>query len=82
MKYLIMQDFSGQAVPFIFPRRVDHCDMREQLPYGQVLSAGFVEHEDGGFVCHGGNAELQVQARPEEDAAIIAEALRPESRRS
>lgn len=82
MKYLIMQDFSGQAVPFIFPRRVDHSDMREQLPYAQVLAAGFVEYEEpGGFVCHGGNAELQVQARPEEDAAIIAEALRPESRR-
>lgn len=78
MKYLIMQDFSGQAVPFIFPRRVDHCDMREQLPYAQVLSAGFVEHDASGFVCHGGNAELNLQARPEEDAAIIAEALRPE----
>ena len=78
MKYLIMQDFSGQAVPFIFPRRVDHGDMREQLPYGQVISAGVVEHGPEGFVCHGGNAELQVQARPEEDAAIIAEALRPE----
>ena len=23
MKYLIMEDFSGQPVPFIFPRRVD-----------------------------------------------------------
>ena len=82
MQYLIMQDVSGQAVPVIFPRRVDHSDMREQLPYAQVLSAGFVEHEAGGFVCHGGNAELRVRARPEEDAAIIAEALRPESRRT
>ena len=40
MNYLIVEDFSGQAVPFIFPRRVDHGDMREQLPYGQVLSCG------------------------------------------
>ena len=70
MKYLIMEDFSGQPVPFIFPRRVDHADMRDQLPYGQVISAGV------GFVCHGGNAELNVKARPEEDAAIITEALR------
>ena len=70
MKYLIMEDFSGQPVPFIFPRRVDHADMRDQLPYGQVISAGVVEH------CHGGNAELNVKARPEEDAAIITEALR------
>lgn len=82
MKYLIMQDFSGQPVPFIFPRRVDHGDMRDQLPYTQVLSAGFVEYDAGDFICHGGNAELQVQARPKEDAAIIAEALRPESRRT
>ena len=44
MKYLIMEDFSGQPVPFIFPRRVDHADMRDQLPYGQVISAGVVEH--------------------------------------
>ena len=74
MKYLIMEDFSGQPVPFIFPRRVDHADMRDQLPYGQVISAGVVEHGPEGFVCHGGNAELNVKARPEEDAAIITEA--------
>ena len=48
MKYLIMEDFSGQPV----------------------------EHGPEGFVCHGGNAELNVKARPEEDAAIITEALR------
>ena len=59
MKYLIMEDFSGQPVPFIFPRRVDHADMRDQLPYGQVISAGVVEHGPEGFVCHGGNAELK-----------------------
>ena len=53
MKYLIMEDFSGQPVPFIFPRRVDHADMRDQLPYGQVISAGVVEHGPEGFVCHG-----------------------------
>ena len=79
MKYLIMEDFSGQPVPFIFPRRVDHADMRDQLPYGQVISAGVVEHGPEGFVCHGGNAELNVKARPEEDAAIITEALRVRS---
>ncbi len=76
MKYLIVEDFSGQAVPFVFPRRVDHGDMREQLPYGQVLSAGFLELGPKGFVCTGGHAELGLKARPEEDAAIIAEALR------
>lgn len=76
MNYLIVEDFSGQAVPFIFPRRVDHGDMREQLPYGQVLSCGVLELGPDGFICFGGNNELGVKARPGEDAAIIAEALR------
>ncbi len=92
MKYLIMEDFSGQAVPFIFPRRVDHGDMREQLPYGQVLSGGVLELGPEGFRCSGGNSELGIpagyrqanvklgiRARPEEDAAILAEALRHRS---
>ena len=77
MKYVIVEDFSGQAVPFIFPRRVDHADMCEQLPYGKVLSAGYVELEaDGSFLCHGGNNELQVRADPVRDAAILKEAFR------
>ena len=76
MKYLIVEDFSGQAVPFIFPRRVDHGDMREQLPYSRVIAAGFVELGPQGFVCSGGNPELGLNARPGEDAAIITEALR------
>ena len=52
------------------------CPLATQEPYGQVISAGVVEHGPEGFVCHGGNAELNVKARPEEDAAIITEALR------
>ena len=61
MKYLIMEDFAGQPVSFVFPRRVDHGDMREQLPYGA-------------FRCHGGYAELDIVARPE-DEAILMEAF-------
>lgn len=76
MRYLIMEDFSGQPVPFIFPERVDHSDMREQLPYGQAFSCGEVELTPEGFVCHGGNAELGLEARPVEDAAIIRDAFR------
>ncbi len=75
MKYLIMEDFSGQPVPFIFPRRVDHADMREQLPYGKVLSAGLVELKEGALLCHGGHAELGVEAQSH-DVEIIQEALR------
>ncbi len=79
MNYLIMEDFSGQPVPFIFPRRVDHADMRDQLPYGQALSCGTVELGPQGFVCSGGNAELGLRARPAEDAAVIAEAFGAEA---
>ena len=68
MKYLIMEDFAGS------PRRVDHGDMREQLPYGRVLGAGYVELRDGAFRCHGGYAELDIVARPE-DEAILMEAF-------
>lgn len=74
MKYLIMEDFAGQPVTFIFPRRVDHGDMREQLPYGRVLGAGYVELREGGFHCSGGYAELGIVARPE-DEAILTQAF-------
>ena len=79
MKYLIVEDFSGQPVCFLFPRRVDHGDMRDQLPYGRVISAGFSELDDGRFLCSGGSQELKVTARPDEDAALLAEALRHRS---
>ena len=79
MKYLIVEDFSGQPVCFLFPRRVDHGDMRDQLPYGRVISAGFAELNDGRFLCSGGSQELKVTARHDEDAALLAEALRHRS---
>lgn len=75
MKYLILEDFSGQAVPFIFPDRVDHVEMREQLPYGQVISGGFIHLDKNGFKCHGANAELKIQARPKEDLELILAAF-------
>jgi len=71
MKYLIAEDFAGQPIPFIFPDRVTHADMREQLPYTRILSAGYVTINDGKFLCSEGNAELGLFARPE-DAEIIA----------
>jgi hypothetical protein len=75
MKYLIMEDFSGQPVPFIFPRRVDHADMRDQLPYKNIISCGYMELADGKIKCFGGNPELQAQAQPE-DITVLTEALR------
>ena len=76
MKYLIMEDFAGQPVSFVFPRRVDHGDMRDQLPYGKVLGAGYVELVNGTFRCYGGCAELGIAARPE-DADLLARAFAP-----
>jgi hypothetical protein len=75
MHYLIVEDFSGQPVPFLFPRRVDHADMRDQLPYAHVIAAGTVEMHDGDMVCTGGSNELGVASRPE-DSGIIRHALR------
>lgn len=75
MHYLIVEDFSGKPAVFIFPRRVDHADMRDQLPYSTVLAAGVVELTAGTVRCTGGHAELGVKARAE-DAEIITEALK------
>ena len=70
MKYLIAEDFAGQPVPFIFPDRVTHADMREQLPYSRILSAGYVTIAGNAFVCTGGDADLGVMAG-KDDAAVI-----------
>ena len=53
--------------------------MREQLPYGRVLAAGYVDLTDGAFHCHGGSAELGAAARPE-DADLFARAFAAETR--
>ena len=37
------------------------------------------ELDDGRFLCSGGSQELKVTARPDEDAALLAEALRHRS---
>lgn len=71
MKYIICEDFSGQPIPFLFPDKVAHIDMRDQLPYANVVSAGYIILAEGQFVCSGGDAELSVSARPE-DAECIA----------
>ena len=75
MKYLICEDFGGHQIAFLFPDRVDHADMREQLPYANILSAGYVQLENESFRCHGGSKELNIDARPEEDKNIILNQL-------
>lgn len=66
MKYMLCEDFSGQLIPFLFPDKVAHADMREQLPYTKVVSAGYIILAEGQFVCSGGDAELGVSTRPED----------------
>ncbi len=72
MKYLICRDFAGMPVPFLFPDKVAHVDMREQLPYSGVLSAGYTAVREGRFVVWGGDVELGVQADPA-DADLLTE---------
>lgn len=79
MKYLVVEDFSGQAIPVIFPERILHEEMREQLPYSRVLSAGYVELRDGRFACFGGSAQLGLAARAE-DEEVIASRFRARQR--
>ena len=74
MKYLIAEDFAGQPVPFLFPDRVSHADMREQLPYVKILSAGYIALENGNVICRGADVALNAASRPE-DAAIITSLL-------
>lgn len=72
MKYIMFEDFSGTAVPVIFPNRINHAEMREQMPYTKVLSAGYVTYGESGFRCHGSSKTLNAEVLPD-DARIIAE---------
>ena len=70
MKYIMFEDFSGTAVPVIFPNRISHTEMREQMPYTKVLSAGYVSLGPNGFNCHGKSKGLQAGAAAS-DAKVI-----------
>lgn len=70
MKYIVFEDFSGKQTPILFPERILHEELREQIPYAKVLSAGYVDLTDRGFVCRGTVRELGVSARGEDSAVI------------
>lgn len=73
MKYIIFNDFAEIPVAILFPNRIGHEEMREQVPYTTVISAGYVELPSGGVIrCWGLAPDLMVSARPDEDAKIIA----------
>lgn len=70
MKYIMFEDFSGASIPVIFPNRIDHAEMREQMPYTKALSAGYVSHGPEGWSCHGQSKSLELKAAAG-DADII-----------
>ncbi|MBS3780041.1 MAG: hypothetical protein KGY41_06570 [Desulfovermiculus sp.] len=70
MKYIIFEDFGGQETPILFPERILHEEMRDQIPYARVLSAGTVVLQGDTFVCSGRAKALDTQARAE-DGPII-----------
>lgn len=74
MKYILFKDFSGEPVPVIFPARAKFSEMREQIPYSEAVSGGFVQLRGGVMACHGEAKELGLTARPE-DGEIITTKL-------
>jgi len=76
VKYIMFENFAGEPLPVIFPDRIDHREMRDQIPYPAVLSAGYVEHTESGFHCFGESKCLKKSYRSE-DAGLITEAFQP-----
>jgi len=77
MKYIIFENFAGQETPILFPAHILHEEMRDQIPYARVVSAGQVKVQGGGFVCQGKVKALQTQARPQ-DSKVIWEHFQPD----
>ncbi len=74
MKYIIFEDFAGEATPVIFPKRIAFDEMREQIPYTKVLSAGIVSLEQGLIKCSGQPNELGLSSL-DGDSRVITEHL-------
>lgn len=74
----IVEDFSGQAVLLLFsPRSVwTTATCANNRPTAALFPPALWNWGRRALPARGGNPELQLKARPQEDAAIIAEALR------
>ncbi len=70
MKYIMFEDFSGRPLPIIFPNRIAHDELREQIPYSTILSAGYIKPTQDGFVCFGKAKGLGKEALPEDGDMI------------
>ncbi|MGX9365055.1 hypothetical protein ACTVJH_03335 [Desulfoplanes sp. PS50] len=71
MKYIMFEDFSGKPLPIIFPNRIAHDELRRQIPYSTILSAGFIKRNQEGFECFGKAVDLDKEASPEDGTLIM-----------
>ena len=70
MKYIVFEDFSGAPLPIIFPNRIAHEELRKQIPYSVILSAGYIRSTANGFTCYGKSKSLNLAARAEDEILI------------
>jgi hypothetical protein len=75
MKYIMFEDFSGEPLPVLFPDRIAHEEIRSQIPYTQILGAGYITLQDNNVLCSGESKALKEKAR-DEDGPIIAAHLK------
>lgn len=70
----MFEDFAGEPTPVIFPERIAFEEMREQIPYTKVLSAGTVSLDQGRINCSGHPNELGLSSL-ESDKEVISKHL-------
>lgn len=68
-KYIIFDD-ERLEIPIIFPMHVQHCDMAHMFRGVNVLSAGFVQLQEGQLVAFGESLTLKIKSRPEDTALL------------
>ncbi|MFP4236891.1 MAG: hypothetical protein ACLFP9_00955 [Desulfonatronovibrio sp.] len=75
MKYIIFEDFAGEATPIIFPERIAFEEMREQIPYTKVLSGGIIRMKQGQIECFSRANELGLKALDKDNLVILEHLL-------
>ncbi|MDD2220051.1 MAG: hypothetical protein PHO79_09285 [Desulfoplanes sp.] len=79
MKYIMFEDFSGAPLPIIFPNRIAHDELRRQIPYSTILSAGYVKPSKDGFECYGKAKDLNKEPLPEDGKLIFSLFIKDEA---
>ena len=70
MKYIIVEDHTGNYAPYIFPAWVKHADFARKLSYMALISAGFVKIVDGKISTYGGSVSLNVKSSKKDEEII------------